>query len=89
MLGKESILQVNLGLSNEVIGRQPVPVHDSDSEGAVLWEDCWELKHLAKEWVESVRDVVVLVIDLCFSNLHLQVGVGLNRKWELIAGGGG
>ncbi len=89
MLGEESILQVNLGLSNEVIGRQPVPVHDCDSEGVVYWEDRWELKHLAKEWVESVGDVVVLVFDLCFSNLHLQVGVGLREGRHKVVGRGG
>jgi len=44
-------------------------------------------KHLAKDWFELVRNVVVFVIDLLLSNLHLQVWVPLTVQ-ESGRGGG-
>lgn len=79
VLAEEAILEINLGCSNEVVSSDAIPVHDGDIEGVVEGEDGWELKHLAKEWVELVGNVVVLVVDLVFPDLHLEVRVRLLR----------
>ena len=42
----------------------------------VEWKEGWQFKCLAKDWVELVVNVVIVVIDLLLSNnLHLQVQV--------------
>ena len=35
VLAEKPVFQVNLGLSNEVVCREPVPVHDGNGEGVV------------------------------------------------------
>ena len=77
MVTQEPILQVDLGLTNQVVSRQPIPVHDSHCEGVVLWEGGRELKHLPKERVQLVGDVVILVVDLALAQFDLEVRVGL------------
>lgn len=79
-LTQEAVLKVNSCLSNQIIGRDTIPVHDGDSEGVVKGEDSREFKHLAKDGVELTWDVVVLVVDLLLSNLHLQEWVRLYEK---------
>ena len=63
MVAQEPVLQINLGLTNEIISRYPIPVHHGHSNGMVHWESGWKLKHLAKNRIELARDVVVFVID--------------------------
>ena len=60
MLAQETVLEVNTCLSDEIVGRHTVPVHDGDSEGVVKGEESWEFKHLAKDRVELTGDVVFL-----------------------------
>ena len=81
MLTEKPVFQVNLGLSDEVISREPIPVHDRDSEGMVEREGGRKLKHFAKDWIQVARDVVILIInDFCVSNLDLYVGIGFSIK---------
>ena len=47
------VLQVNLGLSYQVVRAQEVPVQNLDSEDRVLREGGLELEALAEYWVES------------------------------------
>ena len=56
MLAEKPIFQVNLGLSDEVICCDSVPVHDGDSEGVIEGKCGWKLKHLAKCWIEVAGD---------------------------------
>lgn len=74
---EKPVFQINLGLSNEVISREPIPVHDRDSEGVVKRERGGrKLKHFAKDWIQVARDVVIRVInDFRVSNLDLYIGV--------------
>ena len=74
---QEAVLKINACLSNEIVSRATIPVHDSDGEGVVEGEDSWEFKHLTKDWVGLTGDVVVLVIDFCLSNLYLQEWIRL------------
>ena len=46
----------------------------------VEWKEGWQLKHLAKDWVELVRDVVFFAIHFFLSNLHFQVWVRLKGQ---------
>ena len=76
MLIQEPILNVDGGFSNEDICQDSIPVNDSNLYGVVEWKEGRQFKHLAKDWVELVMNVVVFVIDLLLSNnLHLQVQV--------------
>ena len=77
MLAEKPIFQVNLGLSNEVICRDSVPVHDGDSECVVKGKRSWKLKHFAKYWIEVAGDVAVSVVDCLLPHTDLDVGVGL------------
>ena len=78
---EKPVFQVNLGLSNEIISRESIPVHDRDSEGVVERKGGRKLKHFAKDRVQVTGNVVVLVInDFHASNLNLNVGVGLSIK---------
>ena len=78
---EKPVFQVNLGLSNEVISGEPIPVHDGDSEGVVEREGGGKLKHFTKDWIQVTRNVVVLIInDFCVSNLDLYVGVRFSIK---------
>ena len=63
MLAQKPVFQVNLGLSNEVISREPIPVHDRDCEGVVKRKDGRKLKHFAKDWIQVTRNVVILIIN--------------------------
>ena len=63
MLAEKPIFQVNLGLSDEIICRDSVPVHDRDGEGVIKRQGGWKLKHFAKYWIEVAGDVVISVID--------------------------
>ena len=79
MLTEKPVFQVNLGLSNEIIGREPIPVHNRDSEGVVKRKCGRKFKHLAKDRIEITGNVVVLVInDFHASNLDFYVGVRLS-----------
>ena len=70
------VFQVNLGLSDEVIRREPIPVHDRDSEGVVERKGGRKLKHFAKDWIEIAGDIVILVIDDRFvSKFHFDIWV--------------
>ena len=77
VLTQEAVLKINACLSNQIMSRATIPVHDSDGEGVVEWEDGWEFKHLTKDWVELTAYVVVLVVDFCLSNLYLQKWIRL------------
>ena len=77
MLAEKPIFQVNLGLSDEVICRDSVPVHDGDSQGVVKGKRGWKLKHLAKCWIEVAWDVAISVIDCLLPHTDLDVGVRL------------
>ena len=89
MLAQETVLKVNACFSDEIIGRDTVPVHDGDSEGVVKGKESWEFKHLAKDRVELTGDVVLLVVDHLLSNLHLQEWIRLQgRKWGCEGAGG-
>ena len=79
---EKPVFQINLGLSNEVISREPIPVHDGDGEGVVERQCRWDLEHLAEDWVEVAGDVVLFVTDCLLSDLHLDVGVRL-AVWVL------
>ena len=77
MLGEKPVFQVNLGLPNEVVSREPIPVHDGHSEGVVKWKCSGKLEHFAKDWIEIAGDIVVLVIDDGFaSKFNFDVWVG-------------
>ena len=76
MLTEKPVFQVNLGLSNKIISREPIPVHDGDGEGVVERKGGRKLKHFAKDWIEIAGDIVVLVIDDRFvSKFHFDVWV--------------
>ena len=47
------VLQIDLGLSYQVVRAQEVPVQNLDSEDRVLREGGLELEALAEYWVES------------------------------------
>ena len=47
------VLQIDLGLSDQVVRAQEVPVQNLDSEDRVLREGGLELEALAEYWVES------------------------------------
>ena len=89
MLTQEPVLDVDGGFSNEIISRDTIPVHDRDLEGVVERKEGWQFKHLAKDRVELVRDVVVFVVYNLLSNLHLQVWVRLKVQEGRGGGGGG
>jgi hypothetical protein len=77
VLTEKPVFQVDLGLSNEVISREPIPIHDRDGEGVVEREDGRKLKHFAEDWIQVARNVVVAIVnDFCVSNLDLYVRVG-------------
>ena len=80
MLAQEMVFKVNACFSDEIVGRDMVPVHDGDSEGVVKGEEGWEFKHLAKDRVELTGGVVVLVVDLLLSNFHFQEWVRLQGR---------
>ena len=48
VLAMEPVFQVNLGLANEVIDGETVPVHDGGGDGVVKKKEGRELKHLPK-----------------------------------------
>ncbi len=77
MLTQKPVFQVNLGLSDAVSSREPIPVHDGDSEGVVERERGRKLKHFTKDWIQVARNVVITIINhFCVSNLDLYVRVG-------------
>ena len=53
---QEAVLKINACLSNEIVSRPTIPVHDSDGEGVVEGEDSWEFKHLTKDWLGLTED---------------------------------
>ena len=55
------VLQINLGLSYEVVRAQEVPVQNLNREDRVLREGGLELEALAEYWVELFGNVVLLV----------------------------
>ena len=77
VLTQISVLQINGSHADDVIGRETVPVHDSDLEGVVDWELGRQFKHLPKHGVEVSSDVVVFVVDRLLANGDLQVRIRL------------
>ena len=75
MLAEEPVFQVNLGLSDEIICRDSVPVHDRNGEGVIKRQDGWKFKHFAKYWIEVAGDVAISVVDGLFPNSDLDVRV--------------
>ena len=75
MLAEESVFQIDLGLSNEVISREPIPVHDRDGEGVVEREGGRKLKHFAKYRIEAAGDVALFVIDHFLPNFDFDVRI--------------
>ena len=82
MLGKKSVLQVNGGLSDEIISRDVIIVHDCDGQLVMNGKRGRNLKHLPKEWVEIVGNVIFPVTNFLLSNFYLQVRIrlGLDRN---------
>ena len=75
MLAEEPVFQVNLCLSNEIIWRESVPVHDRDCEGVIKRQRGWKLKHFAKYWIKVARNVVISVTDGLLPNCDFYVRV--------------
>ena len=75
MLAEKPVFQVNLGLSDEIIRRESIPIHDGDSEGVVDGQGGWKLKYFAKYWIEVAGDVVVPVTDCLLPNADLDVRI--------------
>ncbi len=63
VLAEEPVLQVNLGLPNQVVGRESVPVHHCDLEGVVNGQPRRQLKHLPKYGIQVRSDVIVFVVN--------------------------
>ena len=74
---EEPVLEVDLGLADEVVRAEEVPVEDADGEDGVLREGGLELEELAEDGVELLGDVVLLVGDALGAELEDEVGVGL------------
>lgn len=70
MLAQEPILQINFSLSNELIA---TPVHDSHPEDVVHWKSGRQIKPLAKDWTQTSREMVLLVIYGFRSSGHLEI----------------
>ena len=77
MLTEESVFKINFGLSNEVISREPIPVHDRDGEGVVKREGGRKLKHFTKNGIEAARDVALFIVNHFLPNLDLDVRIRL------------
>ena len=76
VLTQEAVLQVDLGLPNEVISREAIPVHDGHSEGVVYGELSGEFKHLAKGRVQTGSHIISFVVDaflLPYGNLEVGI----------------
>ena len=81
MLAQKPVFQVNFGLSNEVISREPIPVHDRDRESVVKRKGGRKFKHFAKDWIQVTWNVVVIIVDnFCVSNRDLYVRVRFSIK---------
>ena len=74
---EEPVLEVDLGLADEVVRAEQVPVEHADREDGVLREGGLELEELAEDGVELLGDVVLLVGDALGAELEDEVGVGL------------
>ena len=77
MPAEEPVLEVDLGLADEVVRAEQVPVEHADREDGVLREGGLELQELAEDGVELLRHVVLLVGDALRAELEDEVGVGL------------
>ena len=77
VVGQEPVFQVNGGLPNEVISGGAIIVHDLDYQFVLNGELGRNLKHLPKEWIEVVGNVILFVVDFFLSNSNLQVRVRL------------
>ena len=64
MLAQRPVLQINLGLSDEVIGRESIPVHDGNSKGVVKRKGGRKLKHFTKDWIQITGNVVILMCNM-------------------------
>ena len=82
IVGQKPVLQVNSGLSDEIISRGAIIVHDPDDQFVLNGEFGRNLKHLSKEWVEVVGYVILLVTNFLLSNSDLQVRVRLQGEWQ-------
>lgn len=77
MSAEESVFQIDLGLSNEVISREPIPVHDRNGEGVVERESGRKLKHFTKNRIETARDVALFVVNHFLPKFDLDVRIRL------------
>ena len=84
VVGQEPVFQVDSGLPDEVVSGSAIIVHDLDVQLVIDGERGRDLKHLAKEWIEVVGDVIVFVVDFLLPNFNFQVRVRLEREreWE-------
>ena len=87
VVGQKPVLQVNGSLSDEIIGREAIIVHDLYMQLVMNWECGRDLKHLPKEWIEVVGNVILLVINFLLPNFYHQKGIRLGRERERERGG--
>ena len=77
VLTQEPVLQVDPGLSDDVIRGEPIPVHHRHLEGVVYRQLGRQLKHLPKERIQFSCDVVLFVVDRLLPDGDLEVRIRL------------
>ena len=77
MSAVEPIFQVHLGLTNQIVRAEKIPVENLYSQVGLHGEGSLHIKAFAKDGVELFWDVVFLVVDGGLAEQNSTVGISL------------